>query len=207
MRGIITPARRYCPVWGYNHPVRLDGFDKFGNTAGMTMSKFFVILAVIYLAATVGAGTAALLTTLWAYNTDARIVSDTVTAAIINTAAAVAAMGFFGGFDMIFTIWQFMRNQEAEKAREAERAEERKTREEERKAQQAEREAMLATMRAEREQFMTQLQAQLQAERERRRARRRNGSAQRRQHRRNAGPQRRSHRPPHGTYRSGHPTQ
>lgn len=133
----------------------------------MTMSKFFVILAVIYLAATVGAGTAALLTTLWAYNTDARIVSDTVTAAIINTAAAVAAMGFFGGFDMIFTIWQFMRNQEAEKAREAERAEERKTREEERKAQQAEREAMLATMRAEREQFMTQLQAQLQAERER----------------------------------------
>ena len=54
------------------------------------------------------------------------MLSDLVTAAVINTAAAVAAMGFFGGFDMIFTVWQFLRNQEAEKARNQEREEERK---------------------------------------------------------------------------------
>lgn len=35
-----------------------------------------------------------------------------------------------GGFDMIFTIWQFLRNQEAERARNVEREEERKEREE-----------------------------------------------------------------------------
>ena len=145
------------------------------------MNKIFAVMAVIYVLAVVAAVAAAAWTTLWAYNLDQRMVSDTVTAAIINT-AAVAVMGFFGGFDMLFSIWQFMRNQEAEKAREAERAEERKAqqaerevreaeraaeRAEERKAQQAEREAMFATMRAEREEFMTQLQAQIQAERER----------------------------------------
>lgn len=59
---------------------------------------------------------------------------------------------------MIFTIWQFLRNQEAEKARNQEREEERKVREEERKvrdedrkAQQAEREEMMAMLRAEHE--------------------------------------------------------
>ena len=94
------------------------------------MSKRFFAIAVSYVAVTLVVGTAALLTTLWAYNIDERMVSDTVTAAIINTAAAVAAMGFFGGFDMIFTIWQFLRNQEAERARNLEREEERKEREE-----------------------------------------------------------------------------
>ncbi len=94
------------------------------------MSKLFITTAVLYLTGTTSAGMAALLSTFWAYNLDNRMVSDLVTAAIINTAAAVAAMGFFGGFDMIFTIWQFLRNQEAEKAREQEREEERKEREE-----------------------------------------------------------------------------
>ena len=73
------------------------------------------------------------------------MVSDTVTGAVINTAAAVAAMGFFGGFDMIFTIWQFLRNQEAERARNREREEELKAREDERKA----REEIMAMLRAE----------------------------------------------------------
>jgi len=120
------------------------------------MSKRFFAIAVSYVAVTLVVGTAALLTTLWAYNIDERMVSDTVTAAIINTAAAVAAMGFFGGFDMIFTIWQFLRNQEAERARNLEREEERKQREEDRKqreedrkAQRAEREEMMAMLREE----------------------------------------------------------
>ena len=102
--------------------------------------------------ATAGAGIAVLLATLWAYNLDERMVSDTVTGAVINTAAAVAAMGFFGGFDMIFTIWQFLRNQEAERARNREREEELKAREEEIKAREDERKAreeIMAMLRAE----------------------------------------------------------
>ena len=80
----------------------------------------------------------ALVWTLWAYNLDNRMVSDTVTAAIINTAAAMAAMGFFGGFDMVLSIWQFFRNQEAERARNRER-----------ETARAEREEMMAMLRAE----------------------------------------------------------
>ena len=41
---------------------------------------------------------------------------------------------------MIFTIWQFMRNMESEKAREQERAQEREAREQEREAREQERE-------------------------------------------------------------------
>ena len=115
------------------------------------MSRLFFVAATIYVIATVSAGAASLALTIWAYNSDSRMLSDLVTAAIINTAAAIAAMGFFGGFDMIFTIWQFLRNQEAEKARNQEREEERKVRDADRKAQQAEREEMMAMLRAEHE--------------------------------------------------------
>ena len=104
------------------------------------MSRLFLTAATIYVIATVSAGAAALALTIWAYNVDGRMLSDLVTAAIINTAAAVAAMGFFGGFDMIFTIWQFLRNQEAEKARNQEKEQDR-----------AEREALLALLREEQE--------------------------------------------------------
>lgn len=113
------------------------------------MSRLFLTAATIYVIATVSAGAAALALTIWAYNLDGRMLSDLVTAAIINTAAAVAAMGFFGGFDMIFTIWQFLRNQEAEKARNQEREEERRVREEERKAREEERDELMSMLRAE----------------------------------------------------------
>ena len=126
------------------------------------MSKRFFAIAISYVVVTLAIGTAALLTTLWAYNVDERMVSDTVTAAIINTAAAVAAMGFFGGFDMIFTIWQFLRNQEAEQARNQEREEERKTRAEERKVREEERVAA----RAEREEIMAMLRDEHQRNQE-----------------------------------------
>ena len=129
------------------------------------MSKFFFVIAATYVAVTIAAGTAALLTTLWAYNLDDRMVSDTATAAIVNTAAAVAAMGFFGGFDMIFTVWQFLRNQEAERARNQEREEERKVREEERKVREEERkvhEEERKAQRAEREEIMAMLRAEHQ---------------------------------------------
>ena len=127
------------------------------------MSRFFFAAAAIYVFATVSAGAGALSLTIWAYNLDGRMLSDLVTATIINAAAAVAAMGFFGGFDMIFTVWQFLRNQEAERARNQEREEERKVREEERKVREEERKAReeeRKTQRAEREEMMAMLRAE-----------------------------------------------
>lgn len=95
-----------------------------------------------YLTVTATAGTSALVSTIRAYDLYHRMVADVVTAAIINTAAAMAAMGFFGGFDMVLSIWQFFRNQEAERARNREREEERET-------ARAEREEMMPMLRAE----------------------------------------------------------
>lgn len=133
------------------------------------MSKLFLSIAAVYVIAAVAAGVAAIATTLWAYNLDERMVSDTVTAGIINTAAAVAAMGFFGGFDMLFTVWQFLRNQEAEKARNLEREEERNLREQERNLREQERKAReeeRQSMRAEREEIMAMLRAEHQRNQE-----------------------------------------
>jgi DNA anti-recombination protein RmuC len=134
-----------------------------------SMSKLFLSIAAVYVIAAVAAGVAAIATTLWAYNLDERMVSDTVTAGIINTAAAVAAMGFFGGFDMLFTVWQFLRNQEAEKARNLEREEERNLREQERNLREQERKAReeeRQSMRAEREEIMAMLRAEHQRNQE-----------------------------------------
>ena len=130
------------------------------------MNSFFFVAASVYVISSLAMGSGALGVTVWAYNVDARIVSDLVTAAIINTAAAVAAMGFFGGFDMIFTIWQFLRNQEAEKARNQEREEDRKAREEERRVREEERRVREEERRV-REEEREELMAMLRAEHER----------------------------------------
>ena len=126
------------------------------------MHRIFIAIVIIYpIVAAIG-GAATLLITLWAYNADTRMVSDTVTAAFINTAAVVAALGFFGGLEMILSIWQFMRNHEAEQARqqerledkarwEQERQEERERRDEERARQDQERELREQERREERE--------------------------------------------------------
>ena len=130
------------------------------------MNSIFVSIAILYVTCAFAAGAGALAVTIWAYNGDGRMLSDTVTATIINTAAAVAAMGFFGGFDMIFTIWQFMRNLEAEKARDQEREQEREARQQERAAMRAEHEEMIALIRSERERTdaMTALITELREE-------------------------------------------
>ena len=122
------------------------------------MNNLFFLAAAIYVTASLTAAVGAMTVTVWAYNVDDRMLSDLVTAAIINTAAAVAAMGFFGGFDMIFTIWQFLRNQEAEKSRNQEREEERKAREEERRVREEERKAR----EEERDELMSMLRAEHQ---------------------------------------------
>ena len=137
----------------------------------MRMDKLFTVSAIVYLIVTAAAGIAALWATLWAYNLDNRMVSEVVTASIINTAAAVAAMGFFGGFDMIFTIWQFLKNQEAERARNQEREEERQAREVERKAREEERRAREEERRARQEEEHKARQEERKAQEEDRRAR------------------------------------
>ena len=135
------------------------------------MSRIVIAIVIIYpIAAAIG-GAAALLVTLWAYNTDARMVSDTVTAAVINTAAVVAASGFVGGFEMILSLWQFMKNHEAEQARqqerledkarwEQERQEERARREQERVRQDQERAEDRKVMQAMQAEFLAQLKAE-----------------------------------------------
>lgn len=133
------------------------------------LNKVFVAIAFLYLIATAAAGTSALLLTLWAYNIDDRMLSDIVTATIRNTAAAMAAMGFFGGGDMFFTIWQFLRNQEAEKARNQEREEERQSRRAEQEALRTEREEQHQARRAEQEALRAEQEAR-RAEQEARRA-------------------------------------
>ena len=136
------------------------------------LNKVFVAIAFLYLIATAAAGTSALLLTLWAYNIDDRMLSDIVTATIRNTAAAMAAMGFFGGGDMFFTIWQFLRNQEAEKARNQEREEERQSRRAEQEALRTEREEERQSRRAEQEALRTEREEQHQARRAEQEARR-----------------------------------
>ena len=154
------------------------------------LNKVFVATASLYLTATVASGAAALLLTLWAYNIDDRMVSDIVTATIRNMAAALAAMGFFGGGDMFFTIWQFLRNQEAEKARNQEREEERQARHAEQEQQRAEQEEERQARRAEREQQRVEreeerqtLHAEREEERQARRAEREQQRVEREEHR------------------------
>lgn len=134
------------------------------------MSRIVIAIVIIYpIMAAVG-GAAALLVTLWAYNTDARMLSDTVTAAVINTAAVVAASGFVGGFEMILSLWQFMRNQEAEQARQQERLDDKERWEQERAQQEQERQQERARQEQERQQERAR-QEQERVQREQERAR------------------------------------
>lgn len=97
------------------------------------MAKLFIAAGVAYLLTTLLAAGGALGLTLWAHSTGSEPLQDLVSEAILHTAAAAAAMGFVGGFDMFFTIWQLMRNNQLEDERRKEREEERRQREEDRK--------------------------------------------------------------------------
>ena len=129
------------------------------------MSRIVIAIVIIYpIVAAIG-GAAALLATLWAYNTDARMVSDTVTAAVINTAAAVAASGFVGGFEMILSLWQFMKNHEAEQARQQERLEDKARWEQERQEERARQEQERQEERVQRQEERARQEQERQEER------------------------------------------
>ena len=131
------------------------------------MARLFIAAGVAYLLVTLLAAGGALALTLWAHSTGSEALQDLVSASILHTAAACAAMGFVGGFDMFFTIWQLMRNNQLEEERRKEREEDRKAREEDRKMREEERKA-LAEERVLYRRFQEEILSQLQSEREQR---------------------------------------
>ena len=112
------------------------------------MAKLFIAAAVAYLLTTLLVAGSALVLTLWAHQTGSEPLQDLVSASILHTAAACAAMGFVGGFDMFFTIWQLMRNNQLEDERRKEREEDRKGREEDRQTRVEERQALAEDRKA-----------------------------------------------------------
>ena len=71
--------------------------------------------AIIYLAGALLAAFSVLGATLWLYLAAARPVHETFSAAIVNTAATLAAATFVGVFDMFFTLQQMRHNRESER--------------------------------------------------------------------------------------------
>lgn len=138
------------------------------------MARLFIAAGVAYLLVTLLAAGGALALTLWAHSTGSEALQDLVSASILHTAAACAAMGFVGGFDMFFTIWQLMRNNQLEEERRKEREEDRKAREEDRKMREEERKTReeeriaLAEERVLYRRFQEEILLQLQSEREQR---------------------------------------
>lgn len=112
------------------------------------MAKLFIAAAVAYLLTTLLVAGSALALTLWAHQTGSEPLQNLVSASILHTAAACAAMGFVGGFDMFFTIWQLMRNNQLEDERRKEREEDRKGREEDRQTRVEERQALAEDRKA-----------------------------------------------------------
>ena len=81
--------------------------------------------SIIYLAFTLTAALAVLGTTLWLYIIWDEKVTATFSAAVVNTAATLAAATFVGVFDMFFTIQQMRQNEENQRQWRAEMQEER----------------------------------------------------------------------------------
>lgn len=70
---------------------------------------------IIYLTLTLTAAFGVLGATLWLYIVYDRGVPETFSAAVVNTAATLAAATFVGVFDMFFTIQQLRKNEEDRK--------------------------------------------------------------------------------------------
>ena len=106
------------------------------------MKTFLIISVVAYVILTIGGAAAALTATIEIYTSWGRELPETLTAAIINTAAIFAATSFIGVLDMFMTLWTLLKSkdweEEARKEREADRQAREKEREENRQARAAE---------------------------------------------------------------------
>ena len=131
-----------------------------------------------YLALTILIGGGVLWLTLWAYAEAGETISETISAAVLNTTAATLLwLAFCGGLDMFLTLWTIMQTRQMEAERQRREEEERKEREAERAAreqQQADQRAfqqgiidMLTAEREENRREREQFLVTLQAERER----------------------------------------
>ncbi len=96
-----------------------------------------------YLALTVLIGGGVPWLTLWAYGAAEEELSDTISAAVLNTTAATLLwLAFLGGLDMFLTLWTIMQNRQMEAERQHREEIERQRREEiERENREAERAA------------------------------------------------------------------
>ena len=116
--------------------------------------------AIIYLSLTLLAAVGILAATLAIYIIWDKPAPETLSAAVVNTAATLAAATFVGVFDMFFTIAQLRRNEEdrqqwqdnlerivaefrAEREQYQAREEQRQAREEQRQAREEQRQALL----------------------------------------------------------------
>ena len=122
------------------------------------MKIFLLVSVVLYLALTLGGGTAALVATIQIYTLWHREPPEILSASIVNTAAVFAASTFVGVLDMFMTLWTLLKSKEweedARKEREADRqaaAADRQERAAERELREAEHEAARQAAAAERE--------------------------------------------------------
>ena len=71
--------------------------------------------AIAYLAGALLAAFSVMGTTMWLYLAAGRPLYETFSAAVVNTAATLAAATFVGVFDMFFTLQQMRHNRESER--------------------------------------------------------------------------------------------
>ena len=143
------------------------------------MHRLFLVMAGSYLLVALLLAGAALGLTLWTHLAGDEALQKLVSDAITHTVAAAAVPGLIGGFDMFFSIWQMIRNNQLEEERREERRQEqeeyrkereeyRKEREEYRKAWQeesAQRRRVEEEERAAHRQVQEEILAELRAER------------------------------------------
>ena len=128
------------------------------------MKTYLIISVIVYVALTSVGATAALTATLKVYALWGREPPETLTAAIVNTAAVFAATGFIGVLDMFMTLWTLLRSADWEKEAREEREKERQARQAESQVRAQERavesQAQQKRWEAERETRETERQAQ-----------------------------------------------
>ncbi len=109
-----------------------------------------------YFVLTAAIGGGVLWLTLWSYAAAGEALSDTTSAAILNTTAATLLwLAFFGGLDMFLTLWTLMQTRQMEADRLRREEDDRREREQERIAREQER-AIREQERAAREQELAE---------------------------------------------------
>ena len=134
------------------------------------MKTFLIISVVAYVILTIGGAAAALTATIEIYTSWGRELPETLTAAIINTAAIFAATSFIGVLDMFMTLWTLLKSKDWEEEARKEREKEREENRQARAAEQAAREKELEESRKLREAELQAREKELEISRQARAA-------------------------------------